>query len=249
MGIELNSRSNSRAQLAGQTPIQATPNTIPQQNIPQQAPLMQQPAPQAMTSQFTAPQAQAGGGLQLAKGQKMDLTKGNPGLTSILVGLGWDTNAYGGHQYDLDTTAFLLDASGRVLSQQHVVFYNNLFSPDGAVRHNGDNRTGQGDGDDESVTIQLSQVQQEVQKIVFVVTIDQAMMRGQNFGQVSNAYIRVADVNGTPLCRYDLTEDYSSSISVIVGEVYRHGGEWKFGAIGQGSQLDLGGHCAQFGAI
>lgn len=201
----------------------------------------QVPAPQ--------PTAPATGGIQLSKGQKLDLTKGNPGLDNLLVGLGWDVNN-GGADVDLDAEVFLLNASGKVPTSGHVVFYNNLISPDGSVRHNGDNRTGAGDGDDETIHIGLSKVGSDVEKIVFAVSIDEALKKRQNFGQVSNAYIRIInESNGQELCRFDLTEDHSASISMIVGEVYRHNGEWKFGAVEQGSNQDLGGLCSQFGAM
>lgn len=193
---------------------------------------------------------QTGGGLQLTKGAKLDLTKGNPGLDKIVVGLGWDTNNAGGQDYDLDVEVFLLGANGKVVSPAHVVFYNNLTSPDGAVLHNGDNRTGQGEGDDETVTVSLSTLSQDVQKIVFAVTIDQAVARQQNFGQVSNAYIRILnEATGQELCRFDLSEDYSTSISLKAGEVYRHNGEFKFGATGTASTNDLAGLCAEYGAM
>lgn len=223
-------------QLGGSTPTPA----------PQLGGLQLGRTPQAET----ATPAPTGGGLQLTKGAKLDLTKGNPGLDKIVVGLGWDTNSTGGQAFDLDVEVFLLGASGKVVSPAHVVFYNNLTSPDGAVRHNGDNRTGQGEGDDETVTVSLSTLSQEVEKIVFAVTIDQAIARQQNFGQVSNAYIRILDDStGQELCRFDLSEDYSTSISLKAGEVYRHNGEFKFGATGTGSANDLSGLCAEYGAM
>jgi stress response protein SCP2 len=195
-----------------------------------------------------APVAQSTGGLQLSKGQKLDITKGNPGLDALRVGLGWDVGS--GTAFDLDTEIFLLGADGRVVSPNHVIFYNNLVSPDGAVKHNGDNRTGEGAGDDETVDVTLSRISPDVQKLVFVVTIDQAMARRQNFGQVSNAYIRIVNqANGQELCRFDLTEDHSASISIVAGEVYRHNSEWKFGAVEQGSTNDLAGLCVQYGAM
>lgn len=196
------------------------------------------------------PAPTVGGGLSLQKGAKMDLTKGNPGLDRILVGLGWDVNASGGQDFDLDVEVFALGADGRVVDPSHVIFYNNLVSPDGAIRHNGDNRTGQGQGDDETVSVQLSQLSQQVQKIVFAVTIDQAIARQQNFGQVNNAYIRIVnEATGQEIYRFDLTEDYSTSISLKAGEVYRHNGEFKFGATGTGSASDLAGLCVEYGAM
>lgn len=190
----------------------------------------------------------SGGGISLVKGAKVDLTKGNPGLDEILVGLGWDTNDGGGDSYDLDAEVFLLGANGKVVSDNHVVYYNNLKSPDGAVVHTGDNLTGEGEGDDETISIKLSQLSQDVQKIAFTVTIHNAVSKRQNFGQVNNAYIRIMDkATGQELCRYDLTEDYSTSISVKPGEIYRHNGEFKFNATGTGSTNDLSALCSEYG--
>jgi stress response protein SCP2 len=197
-----------------------------------------------------APQASPGGGLVLTKGQKLDLTKGNAGLDFLKIGLGWDTNTLQGQSYDLDAEVFLLGQTNTVPSSSHIVFYNNMVSPDGSIRYKGDNRDGQGSGDDESVEIQLSRVSLDIQKIVFTVTIDEAIRKNQNFGQVSNAYIRIVNqANGSEICRFDLSEDYSTSISILAGEVYRHGNEWKFNAIGTGLTLDLAGICAHYGAM
>jgi stress response protein SCP2 len=191
-----------------------------------------------------------GGGLSLTKGGRLDLTKGNPGLDKIRVGLGWDINHAGGADFDLDVVVFMLGENNKVISSSHVVYFNNLTSPDGAVVHQGDNRTGLGEGDDETILVQLSKVSPEVQRIVFTVSIYEANARRQNFGQVNNAYIRVVnEANGQEICRYDLTEDYSTSISVKVGEVYRHNGEWKFYAKGEGSTADLAGLCIEYGAM
>lgn len=188
-----------------------------------------------------------GGGLNLSKGSRLDLTKSNPGLDRILVGLGWDL---GGTGFDLDVEAFGLNSNGKVVSPAYITFYNQPLSPCGAIKHNGDNRTGVGDGDDETLSIQLSKVSPDVQKIVFVVTINEAMAKNQNFGQVNNAYIRIVDeATVQQVCRFDLTEDYSTSISLIVGEVYRNGSDWKFNAVGTGSTADLGGLCSQYGAM
>lgn len=174
--------------------------------------------------------------VNLKKGQKIDLTKGNPSLHKLLVGLGWDINKYdGGADFDLDAAAFLLDASGKATKDKNFVFYSNLADPSGAVKHLGDNRTGEGEGDDEQITIDLSKVPDDVDKIDFTVTIYEADERGQNFGQVSNAYIRVVNEdNGQELVRFDLGEDFSIETAVVVGELYRHNGEWKFNAIGSG---------------
>ncbi|WP_366934366.1 TerD family protein [Selenomonas sp.] len=174
--------------------------------------------------------------VNLKKGQKVDLTKGNPGLSKLLVGLGWDVNKYdGGSDFDLDAAAFLLDANGKVTSDADFVFFNNLKHASGSVEHMGDNLTGEGDGDDEQIKVDLSKVPANIDKIDFTVTIYDAEARKQNFGQVSNAYIRVVDeAKGQELIRFDLGEDFSVETAVIVGELYRHGGEWKFNALGSG---------------
>ena len=174
--------------------------------------------------------------VNLSKGQKVELTKNNPGLSKILVGLGWDINRYdGGYDFDLDAAAFLLGANGKVTSDADFVFYNNLKHPSGSVEHMGDNRTGAGEGDDEQILIDLNAVPANIQKIDFTVTIYEADERQQNFGQVSNAYIHVLDeTNSRELIRYDLGEDFSVETAMVVGEIYRHQGEWKFNAIGSG---------------
>ena len=174
--------------------------------------------------------------VSLRKGQKVDLTKGNPSLKKILIGLGWDTNKYdGGFDFDLDAAAFLLGANGKVNSDDDFVFYNNLKHKSGSVEHMGDNLTGEGEGDDEEIKIDLEKVPANVEKIDFTVTIYDADTRRQTFGQVSNAYIRVVDdVTQQELIRYDLGEDFSVETAVVVGEIYRHNGEWKFNAIGSG---------------
>ena len=187
--------------------------------------------------------------VSLSKGQKVDLTKGNPGLTKVLVGLGWDVNKYdGGADFDLDAAAFLTKDNDKVASDEDFVFYNNLKHKSGAVEHMGDNRTGEGEGDDEEIKIDLAKVPASVAKIAFTVTIDQAQERGQNVGQISNAYIRVVDVaTNRELIRYDLGEDYSIETAVVVGELYRHGSDWKFNAIGSGFQGGLAALCRNFG--
>lgn len=188
-------------------------------------------------------------GITLAKGQKVDLTKTNPGLKNIIVGLGWDVNKYdGGFSFDLDTAAFLTGTNGKVTADTDFVFYNNLRHPSGSVTHLGDNLTGAGDGDDEQIKVSLDQVPANIEKIAFTVTIHEAMQRSQNFGQVSNSYIRVVDEsNGTELIRYDLGEDFSIETAIVVGELYRHNGEWKFNAIGSGYQGGLAALCNNFG--
>ena len=187
--------------------------------------------------------------INLSKGQKVDLTKGNPGLDSILAGLGWDTNRYdGGHDFDLDVSIFMTNEQGKVDTDTNFVFSNNPKDAAGSVVYSGDNRTGEGEGDDETVNITLSKVPADVAKISFTVTIHEAQARGQNFGQVSNAYIRIVDTaKNEELLRYDLGEDYSIETAIVVAELYRHGGEWKFAAIGSGFQGGLEALCRNFG--
>lgn len=187
--------------------------------------------------------------VNLTKGQKVDLTKGNPGLSRIIVGLGWDTNKYdGGADFDLDAAAFLLGANGKVASDADFVFYGNLKHSSGGVEHMGDNLTGEGDGDDEQIKVNLSSVPAGIAKIGFTVTIYEAEERRQNFGQVSNAYIRIVDeTSNTELIRYDLGEDFSVETAVVVGELYRNGGEWKFNAIGSGFRGGLKALCQNYG--
>lgn len=187
--------------------------------------------------------------INLTKGQKVELTKGNPSLKKLLVGLGWDTNQYdSGADFDLDAAAFLLGANGKVITDAEFVFYGNLKHVSGAVAHMGDNLTGEGDGDDEQILVDLSLVPANVEKIAFTVTIYDAEVRRQNFGQVSNAYIRIVDeVGNREVIRYDLGEDFSIETAVVVGELYRHNGEWKFNAIGSGFQGGLAALCRNYG--
>lgn len=187
--------------------------------------------------------------ISLKKGQKIDLTKTNPGLSKILVGLGWDTNKYdGGAEFDLDTSIFLVDATGKATSDSDFVFYNNPIHPSGSVQYMGDNRTGAGDGDDEQVNIDLSLVPANIDRIAFTVTIYDYETRKQNFGQVSNAFIRIVDVaNNVELMRYDLSEDFSIETALVIAELYRNNGEWKFQAIGSGFQGGLAALCANYG--
>lgn len=189
--------------------------------------------------------------ISLKKGQKVDLTKTNPGLKEILVGLGWDTNRYdGGKDFDLDTSIFLLGASGKVNSDDDFVFYGNLKHASGSVEHLGDNLTGEGSGDDEQIKIDLSKVPANVEKIDFTVTIYEADTRNQNFGQVENAFIRVVNsATGEELIRYDLSEDFSVETAVIVGELYRNRGEWKFNAVGSGFEGGLAALGRNFGVL
>ncbi|MDF5988898.1 TerD family protein [Pseudomonas aeruginosa] len=170
-----------------------------------------------------------------AKGGNLSLSKEAPGLTKILVGLGWDPRSTDGTQFDLDASAFLLNASGKVRGDADFIFYNQLKSPDGSVEHTGDNRDGAGDGDDEAIKVDLSRVPVDVDKIAFTVTIHDAENRRQNFGQVGNSFIRIVnETNGSEIVRYDLAEDASTETAMIFAELYRHNSEWKFRAVGQG---------------
>lgn len=188
-------------------------------------------------------------GISLKKGQKVDVTKSNPGLNKVVVGLGWDVNAYDtGGSFDLDTAAFLLGSNGQVRSSDDFVFYGNLRHVSGAVEHLGDNTTGAGDGDDEQIRIELTRVPDSVSRITFTVTIYEADERRQNFGQINNAFIRILDEDkGVELMRYDLGEDFSIETAAVFGELYKHNGEWKFNAIGSGYQGGLAALCANYG--
>lgn len=187
--------------------------------------------------------------VNLSKGQKVDLTKSNPGLSKITIGLGWDVNKYdGGNEFDLDATAFCLNASGKVNSEKEFIFYNNKSNSNGSIVSSGDNRSGEGAGDDESIRINLTAVPADIQKVAFCITIHDAIQRNQNFGQVANAYVRVVnEESGAELIRYDLGEDFSVETAVVVGELYRHQTEWKFSAVGSGYQNGLAGLCHDFG--
>ena len=187
--------------------------------------------------------------ISLSKGEKISLTKEAPGLNNILVGLGWDTNKYdGGYDFDLDASVFLLGENKKVTSDSDLIFFNNKKHSSGSVEHMGDNRTGEGDGDDEVVKIDLSKVPSNIHRIAFTVTIYDALVRKQNFGQVENSYIRIVNPDSNEeIVRYDLGEDFSIENAVVVGELYRHNGEWKFNAIGSGFENNLEGLCANFG--
>lgn len=187
--------------------------------------------------------------INLSKGQKVDLTKGNASLKHIMVGLGWDVNAFdSGADFDLDASAFMCGANGKCPTEKEFVFYGNLEHPSGAVKHQGDNLTGEGDGDDEQIFVDLKAIPESVDKIAFTVTIYEAQERRQNFGQVSNAYIRIVDEDtNQELIRYDLGEDFSIETAIVVGELYRHNGEWKFNAIGSGFQGGLAALCGHYG--
>lgn len=185
----------------------------------------------------------------LQKGQKVSLTKGNPGLSKVVVGVGWDINQYDtGANFDLDSSAFMLQADGKVSGQEDFVFYGNLKHPSGSVEHMGDNLTGAGDGDDEQMRIDLSKVPANIDKIAFTVTIYDAETRNQNFGQVNNAFVRIYnEETGEELMRYDLGEDFSIETAAVFGELYRNNDEWKFNAIGSGFYGGLAALCANYG--
>ncbi|ARJ43687.1 chemical-damaging agent resistance protein C [Pantoea alhagi] len=184
----------------------------------------------------------------LSKGGNVSLAKVDPSLKNVKIGLGWDTRSTDGQDFDLDASAFLLTDAGKVRGDNDFIFYNNLKSSDGSVTHTGDNRTGEGEGDDESLVVELNRVPQDVTKIVFVVTIHDAAARRQSFGQVANAFIRLVN-NDTNVeaARYDLSEDASTETAMLFGELYRHAGEWKFRAVGQGYAGGLASVCAQYG--
>ncbi|GAB2733536.1 TerD family protein [Sinomonas soli] len=187
-------------------------------------------------------------GLTLTKGGNLSLTKTDPGLTRAIVGLGWDPRTTTGDAFDLDASALLVGASGKVRSDADFIFYNQKQSPDGAVTHLGDNRTGEGEGDDEQIQVDLTKVAADVERIVVVVSIDQAESRRQNFGMVRSAYCRIVN-EGTnaEVVRYDLSEDAASETCMIFAELYRNAGEWKFKAVGQGYASGLAGVATDFG--
>ncbi len=187
--------------------------------------------------------------LNLSKGQKVSLTKENPGLKKVMVGLGWDVNAFdSGCDFDLDASAFLVGANGKCPSEKEFIFYSNLEHSSGSVKHMGDNRTGDGDGDDEQIEVDLTLVPANIERIAITVTIYDADSRRQNFGQVSNSYCRIIDENtGAEIVHFDLGEDFSIETAIVVGELYKHGNEWKFNAIGSGFQGGLAALCAHYG--
>ena len=189
--------------------------------------------------------------VNLSKGANISLEKAAPGMSTAIVGLGWNPRTTDCAQFDLDASVLICGADGKVRDQSDFVFYNNLSGDNGSVQHLGDNRTGEGDGDDEQIKIALGQLSPNVEKIVFVASIDQADSRGQNFGQVSDAFIRVFDAddatNNDKGARYDLGEDAATETALVFGELYRNNGEWKFRAIGQGYSTGLAGVIQDFG--
>jgi tellurium resistance protein TerD len=186
--------------------------------------------------------------LSLSKGGNISLSKEAPGLTRVLIGLGWDARATDGGDFDLDASAFLLNASGKVRSDADFIFYNQLKSVEGSVAHTGDNRTGDGDGDDEAIEVDLSKVPAEIARVAVAVTIHDAEPRRLNFGMVSNAYVRIVNqATNQEIARYDLAEDASTETALIFAEVYRHNNDWKFKAVGQGFKGGLGPLARNFG--
>jgi tellurium resistance protein TerD len=186
--------------------------------------------------------------VNLTKGGNVSLTKAAPGLTAVVVGLGWDARTTDGKAFDLDASAIVCNADGKVLSDKHFVFFNNLTSPDGAVQHSGDNLTGEGGGDDEQVRVNLAGLPAEAARVVFPVSIYEGDSAGQSFGQVRNAFIRVVNqADDAEIARYDLSEDASTETAMIFGELYRNGDEWKFRAVGQGYSAGLSGIARDFG--
>lgn len=218
----------------------------PQQNYNQPNYNQAQPVQQAQPS-YNQPVQQPNSGKQgvhLKKGQKFAITGNGNQLTTIKLGLGWDVT---NQACDLDASAFMLGADGRVIGDEWFVFYGQPTSPDGSIRHSGDS-SGEGTGDDEVITVNLNQVNNNVQRVAFIVTIDEALSRGLNFSMVRNAYVRVLNAdNNAELARFDLTDYYSNVTSMVVGELYRHNGEWKFNPVGDGTASDLAGLCARYG--
>ncbi|SDC65280.1 TerD family protein [Rhodococcus tukisamuensis] len=187
-------------------------------------------------------------GVSLTKGGNVSLTKEAPNLTAVAIGLGWDVRSTTGTEFDLDASAIAAGADKKVVSDQHFVFFNNMKTPDGSIEHLGDNLTGAGEGDDEVINVDLAAVPANIESIFFPVSIYDADTRAQSFGQVRNAFIRVVDrSNGTELARYDLSEDASTETAMVFGELYRHGAEWKFRAVGQGYASGLSGIARDYG--
>jgi tellurium resistance protein TerD len=187
--------------------------------------------------------------IKAEQGQKVELTKDNPGLKNLVVGLGWNPAKYQGQAaFDLDASAILIGADGKATGKGDLVYFNNLKHVSGAVTHTGDNRTGVGDGDDEKIEVNLSLVPANIEKIVIVANIYDATNRKQKFGMVQEAYIRIVDAaSNKEIVRYDLGEDYSTETSMVFGEIYKHNGEWKFNAVGTGSQDNLTSFAAKYG--
>ena len=188
--------------------------------------------------------------VSLKKGGNVSLSREVPSLKRILIGLGWDVRSTNGANFDLDATVFMLAESGKVRNDDDFIFYGKLLSNCGSVEHTGDNRTGSGDGDDEEVKLTLEKVPASIKRIVICVTIDEAETRGQNFGQVNGAFMRIVNIdNDKEIARFDLSEDYSTETAMIFGEIYKHNEEWKFKAVGQGYAGGLEALCKNFGVV
>jgi tellurium resistance protein TerD len=186
--------------------------------------------------------------VSLTKGGNVSLTKAAPGMTAVVIGLGWDARTTDGASFDLDASAIAAGTNGKVVSDQHFVFFNNLTTPDGTIEHTGDNLTGEGEGDDEQIKANLVSVPAEIDKIVVVVSIYNAEAAGQSFGQVRNAFMRVVNAaDNVEIARYDLSEDASTETAMVFGEIYRNGAEWKFRAVGQGYSSGLAGIARDYG--
>ncbi|QBE62971.1 TerD family protein [Pseudoduganella lutea] len=186
--------------------------------------------------------------ISLQKGGNVNLSKEAPGLSQLTIGLGWDVRNTDGAAFDIDSSAFLLKADGKVRSDSDFIFYNNLKSADGSIVHSGDNRTGEGAGDDETVNVDLGKVPADVDKIAVCVTIHDADARRQNFGQVQKAFVRCVNAaTGAEVARYDLSEDSSTETAMVFGELYRNGSDWKFRAVGQGYAGGLGALAKSYG--
>lgn len=218
------------------------------QSQPMQSQPMQSQPMQNTTPVFTNTPRPNGGGVVLAKGQKVSLSKMSAALDLIEVGLGWDVAQNSAIPYDLDVEAFMLGSNGKVLGDDWFIFYNQPMSPDGSCKHLGDNRTGDAVGDDETMQLKLSQVNSQVAKIAFVISINEALQRGHNFGGVQNAYVRVIDKStNKELIKFNLTDYFPDVTSMTVGELYLKNGEWRFNAVGQGLKTDLAGLCGFYG--
>lgn len=224
------------------------PMSNPQPMAQPMAQPMQPAQPMGGTPAFSSTARPNGGGVVLAKGQKVSLSKMSANLDLIEVGLGWDTATNSAIPYDLDAEAFMLGENGKVIGDDWFIFYNQPMSPDGSCKHSGDNKDGSGVGDDEVIQLQLSRVNPQVAKIAFVISINEAQARGHNFGGVQNAYVRVVDKGtGKELIKFNLTDYFKEVTSMTVGELYLKGGEWRFNAVGQGLNTDLAGLCGFYG--
>lgn len=224
------------------------PMSNPQPMAQPMAQPMQPAQPMGGAPAFSSTHRPNGGGVVLAKGQKVSLSKMSSNLDLIEVGLGWDTATNSAIPYDLDAEAFMLGENGKVIGDDWFIFYNQPMSPDGSCKHSGDNKDGSGVGDDEVIQLQLSRVNPQVAKIAFVISINEAQARGHNFGGVQNAYVRVVDKGtGKELIKFNLTDYFKEVTSMTVGELYLKGGEWRFNAVGQGLNTDLAGLCTFYG--